>query len=142
MHSRDDMMAEIKREVIPTLRALGFKGSFPHLHRIVEGDHVDLVTFQFASAGGSFAIEIGFADAERENVYTEKDTPPKKLRVSQTTVRRRLGAEDDGSDFWFVYDGERPFGMTGAPQALAETASDLIKSQAVSWWDARRNESN
>lgn len=141
MNSRDEMMAEIKRELIPALREIGFKGSVPHLHRIADDDHVDLVTFQFASGGGSFVIEIGFADPERENVYIYKDTAPKKLRISQTTVRQRLGATDEASDYWFAYDGERPFGITGTPETLAATARDLIQSQAVPWWDAKRNAS-
>ena len=141
MTSRDEMLAEIKREVIPTLRDLGFKGSIPHLYRVDDDGHVDLVTLQFASGGGSFVIEIGFADPERENVYIYKDTPPKKLRISQTTVRRRLGAEDEASDYWLAYDGERPFGMTGTPQLLAATARNLIQSQAVPWWDTKRTDS-
>ena len=141
MTTRDEMIAEIKREVIPALRSLGFKGSVPHLHRVSEQGHVDLITFQFASAGGSFVIEIGFADLERNNVYIHKDTPPHKLRISQTTVRRRVGAEDDKSDYWFAFEGKRPFGITGTPQTLAAAARDLIKSQAVPWWDAKRTDS-
>jgi hypothetical protein len=140
MTSRDEMISEIKREVIPTLRALGFKGSIPHLHRVADDGHIDLVTVQFASGGGSFVIELGFADPERENVYIYKDTPPNKLRISQTTVRRRLGAEDERSDYWFAFDGQRPFGISGTPQTLAATARDLIQSQAVPWWDAKRTD--
>lgn len=135
------MMVEIKREVMPSLRELGFKGSLPYLYRVSDDNHIDLVTFQFASVGGSFVIEIGFADPKRENVYIYKDTPPKKLRISQTTVRRRLGAEDGTSDYWFAYEGERPSGITGDPRTLAATARDLIQSQAVPWWDAKRTDS-
>ena len=60
MNSRDEMMAEIKREVIPSLRDLGFKGSIPHLHRIDDDGHVDLVTIQFASGGGRFLHEHSY----------------------------------------------------------------------------------
>lgn len=139
MTSREEMLSEVKREVMPTLRELGFKGSIPHLHRVADDGHIDLVMLQFASGGGSFCIEIGFADPQRENVYMYKDTPPQKLRISQTTVRRRLGAEDENSDFWFAHDGERPFGMTGFPKILAATARDLIQSQAVPWWDEKHS---
>ena len=138
MTTRDEMNAEIKSTVVPALRDLGFKGSFPHFYRVID-KHVDLATVQFASAGGSFAIEIGYADQGRNNVYIHKETPAKKLRVSQTTIRRRLGAEDDGSDFWFVYDGERPFGISAASKQLASTAKELLESQAVEWWNLHRN---
>ena len=137
MSSRDEMYDELKRDVIPALREIGFKGSMPHFHRISDHDHVNLVTFQFASGGGSFVVEIGFADQERENVYFGKNTPAKKLKVSQTTVRRRLGADDDSSDYWFAYEGARPFGMTGEPRTLAETVRNLLHSQAIPWWDAK-----
>jgi hypothetical protein len=33
-------------------RTLGFKGSFPHLYRQI-GGHVDLLNFQFYSAGSA-----------------------------------------------------------------------------------------
>ncbi len=89
MTSRTEMTNTLKIEVVPILRELGFRGSMPHFYRTSDEDHVDLFTIQFASTGGSFVVEIGFADSERKNVYFGKDTPPKKLRVSQTTERRR-----------------------------------------------------
>ena len=141
MTSRNEMMAEIKSKVIPALRDLGFKGAIPHLYRVADNDHVDLVTLQFASAGGSFVVEIGFADPKRENIYLDKGAPHKNLRISQTINRRRLGANSESSDYWFVYDGERPFGISGTPQFLAELTKSLIQSQAVPWWDAKRTDS-
>jgi hypothetical protein len=137
MISRDEMLAELKRTVVPVLRELGFRGSMPHLHRVGDDGHVDLLTVQFSGGGGSFVVELGFADAERQNVYVGKDTPAPRLRVSQTLGRRRLGAVDGSSDFWFVYEGERP-GMSGDPSTLAETVGELINSQAVPWWSSKR----
>jgi hypothetical protein len=140
MVTREEMCTELKRDVIPVLREMGFKGSMPHFYRVNEGNHVDLLTFQFASAGGSFVVEIGFADPLRENVYIYKDLPTAKLRISQTSARdrRRLGATDDSPDFWFAYNGTTPFGMSGDPNTIALTIRSLLLSQAVPWWDSKR----
>ena len=67
------MHDELKRDVIPALGELGFKGSMPKPHRI--SAHVDSVTFQFASGGSAFAVEIGAADQQRENAYSGKILP-------------------------------------------------------------------
>ena len=91
MSLRDEINSELKRNVIPALREVGFKGSMPHFYRINNDNHVDLLTFQFATGGGSFVVEIGFADPKRNNVYFKKETPPNKLRVSQTKARQRIG---------------------------------------------------
>ncbi len=46
--SRDEMIAELKRVVVPVLRELGFRGSFPPFRRT--GDtRVDLLLFQFSA---------------------------------------------------------------------------------------------
>lgn len=51
------MNAALKRMISRDLRPLGFSGSLPHLRRRTP-DRIDLITFQFNSAGGSFVIEV------------------------------------------------------------------------------------
>jgi hypothetical protein len=139
MNTRDDMMAEVKSRIVPELRELGFKGSVPHLYR-ERAKHVDLLCLQFSSAGGSFVLELSYADPNRENIYIDKELPPNKLRVSQATRRLRLGAETESHDFWFAYEGKRPFGITGDPEELATKVVALLHSQAVPWWNDRQAE--
>lgn len=84
------MDSALKAIVVPALRNLGFKGTFPHFYRDID-QHIDLLSFQFRLAGGSFVAELSFAEPGRENVYYDKDAPANKLRASQTTKRFRLG---------------------------------------------------
>ena len=42
--SRKNMEQALKEFFVPELRALGFKGSFPHFRRIAENS-IDLLTF-------------------------------------------------------------------------------------------------
>jgi len=87
--SRDGMIAELKRIVIPALRELGFKGSFPHFHRDAEG-HVELLTFQFSMAGGQFVIEIGKFPAAGYELYG-KLIPAPEVKMRHLLRRLRLG---------------------------------------------------
>ena len=129
----------LKDMCIPKLRKVGFKGSFPHFYRVV-GSHVDLVNFQFYSGGGSFCINLGFADPPRQNVYFQSETEPRKLRVAQTRERLRLGSIG-GKDSWFSFgsaeDSRQPVRWIGMKVV------ELFESQAEQWWaDMRqRNES-
>jgi hypothetical protein len=86
--------------------------------------------------GGSFVVELSFADRSRDNVYYRKETPVPKLRVSQTNERHRLGAATFGkSDHWFGYDDPNASGDT--PDELAELVRTLLATEAESWWLAR-----
>jgi hypothetical protein len=58
------------------------------------------VNFQFFSAGGSFCVNLGYADPHRKNVSFRPDTEIAKLRVNQTRGSVRLGATE-GGDRWF-----------------------------------------
>ena len=135
MSAADQVRELIKSEVVPVLRGMGFKGSFPHFYR-ERGSHVDLVWFTFGSAGTSFAVELSFADVRRANVYFRPETPPSKLRVAQTKTRHRLGS-GEGGDFWFAFKGERHRGMTGQPAELISEVLELLPTEAETWWRAQ-----
>ncbi|MBI1373435.1 MAG: DUF4304 domain-containing protein [Phycisphaera sp.] len=139
--SRDMMLSKIKRTVVPVLHDLGFKGLMPHYHR-VRGRHVDLAYIQFASGGGSFVVELSYADSARDNVDIPKFKAyvPDKLRVSHMTVSRRLGAGDDSDDFWFAFEKCERAGMAGTPSDLASSVARLLETDAVSWWDSQRTD--
>ena len=94
---RTEMEDELKRQCIFLLREHGFKGSFPNLY-FDDGNFISLINFQFFSSGGSFCVNISYADKDRDNIYFKKETPPKDLKVSQARTQVRLGAENLSGD--------------------------------------------
>ena len=129
------MIAALKEHTLPALRTAGFKGSFPHFHRDRDG-FVALINFQFFSAGGSFCVNIGYADPARTNVAYRPDSPASALRVSHTRVQRRLGAPK-GGDNWFSF-GKTNYGeFRGDPVPADQIAKDcaaLFATEAETWW--------
>ena len=65
---RSTMEKVLKEHCVPLLKEHGFKGGFPNLYRDTEG-FVSLINFQFYSSGGSFCVNLSFADKQRENIY-------------------------------------------------------------------------
>ena len=139
---RKQIEAELKKHCIPILRILGFKGSFPNLYRDVE-DFVSLINFQFYSSGGSFCINLSYAEPDRANVYYRKETEPKSLKVSQTTEHIRLGAKRKGDDKWFSFGKTNYSEYRGKPISILDLVSSiniLIKTQAEEWWANKREQ--
>jgi uncharacterized protein DUF4304 len=66
----DSMIAALKAEFVPALKARGFKDSFPHFRRI-EPDKIDLHTVQFDKWGGGFVIEIAKCGPEGKEHHSE-----------------------------------------------------------------------
>jgi hypothetical protein len=135
MSSRDEMESVIKASVVPVLRKLGFKGSFPHFYREQSG-HVDLACFQFSMAGGKFVVELAFATPDRSNVYANAAVPTSKLRVNQTTVRWRLGAPSAHGDNWFIFEQSRAGCFP--PNQIASRVAALLQTEGEAWWASKR----
>ena len=137
---RDTMERALRNRCVPELRRLGFKGSFPDFH-CESGGFISLINFQFYSAGGSFCINLSFADSAKKNVDFRPNTETRKLRVSQTRDRYRLGASH-GGDKWFSF-GKTSYGEYRGtpitPDELVSTINDLFVTEAESWWNAKRN---
>lgn len=106
---RKEMEAALKRSVVPFLRDVGFKGTFPHFRRTSEVG-VELLTFQFHLHGGRFVVEtarctsIGIVTRSGEAIHPEQakatDLPPDS--------RRRIQANDSsGPNAWFRFDDGR-----------------------------------
>lgn len=104
--SRENMIAVLKKTVIPELRQRGFKGSFPHFRRIKE-KKIDLMSFQFDRYGGGFTVEVGVCSPEGYTHYWGEKVPPNKVTVHDLNKRLRL-KENDGQ--WFRYDVESESG--------------------------------
>lgn len=135
---RSETDEALKSIVVPHLRVRGFKGTYPHFFRECCG-HIDLLTFQFRSSGGSFVCEISFADQERSNVAIYRDTEPKRLRTNQTRTRLRLGAMPDRgvNDHWFCAEDARTPSTELATKAAHEVLA-LLESQGDPWWTEQR----
>lgn len=101
MATRDEMDAAFKAIILPHVRAMGFKGSLPHLRRLRAGA-ADLLTVQFASAGGKFVVEIGRVCADGIDFHG-RPLPLAKLNTSYLQYRHRLGAPLSGGDHWFDF---------------------------------------
>ena len=136
---RKQMEIGLKSQVIPTLRKLGFKGSFPNLYREVN-DFVSLINFQFFSSGGSLCINLSYADPERDNIFHKKDTEPKKLKVMHTREQVRLGANNLEGDHWFSFGKTNYNEYRGEAIPLEQLTieiNQLIQSQAEEWWSEK-----
>ena len=132
---RKSMEVALKSRCIPTLRDQGFKGTFPNFYRARE-NFVALVNFQFFSSGGSFCVNLGYADPERNNVYFEPEVETRALRVSSTRERSRLGSGGQG-DYWFSF-GKTSYGelrgTTLEVNEIADLCAELFLTEAESWW--------
>jgi hypothetical protein len=140
---RQSMESALKTVCLPFLREIGFKGSFPNLYRDTDG-FVSLINFQFSSAGGSFCVNISFADKLRTNIYFNKEAVPKDLRVSFATEQARLGAKDLFGDHWFSFGPTSGAEFRGNPQnpaAIAAQINQLVIDAAQPWWLKHAGES-
>ena len=139
---RAEMEKQLKEHCVSLLRKQGFKGSFPDFYRDSDG-FVSLINFQFFSAGGSFCVNLSYADKGRENIYFRKETEPKKLRVSQTRVHVRLGSENLVGDKWFSF-GKTSYGeFRGepvSPSDIIDEINRLILEDAIPWWNKKARE--
>lgn len=121
MATREAMDAAIKAVLLPHLRQLGFKGALPHLHRPRNGA-VDLLTFQFRSAGGSFVVELGRIAADGFDFHGRQILPA-KARTSYLFPRfcHRLGTPLDApGDHWFDFTSDSAANVVEAVIGLLE----------------------
>lgn len=134
------MVNVLKNSCVPVLREAGFKGSFPDFYRETQG-FVAVINFQFFSSGGSFCINLSYADPGRANIYFQPETEVPKLRVSQTRDRTRLGAPAQGGDRWYSF-GRTTYGeFRGEPievHELVDTINTLFRSEAEAWWESKQ----
>ena len=89
--ARDKMIAALKEIVVPTLRDMGFRGSFPHFRR-QRDEQIDILAFQFSQWGGSFVVEIAHCPAAGYTLHTGETIAPDKARVHLQHYRSRLEA--------------------------------------------------
>jgi hypothetical protein len=132
--SREDQIAALKAHTVPTLRRLGFKGSFPHFFREV-GGQTDLIAFQFSSFGGRLTPEIStVGPARNELPEPYRSLPASKLRTHFVGERLRLGAPRNGFPYADALEGETLL----TPDEIDREVAALLESQASPWWESAR----
>src|SRR5918993_4807214 len=101
---RDAIVRALREVFVPSLRAKGFKGTFPHFRRVLP-DRVDYLTVQFYSSGGSFVVEIATAGPDGKPRGYGEHLPVEKLTVSYFWNRLRLGSDRAAGrgDHWYVF---------------------------------------
>jgi len=126
MGTREEMIAELKRLLLPYLRSVGFSGAFPHLRKISE-DAIELVTFQFDRNGGGFVIEVARGPLTGITTSWGAHIPPNKAKAWDVhpDFRKRIQPKTGGgTDSWFRFDAVAPANV--ASDALARiSAGDL-----------------
>ncbi|CAN5401880.1 hypothetical protein BH11CYA1_BH11CYA1_04530 [soil metagenome] len=134
MSLNDDMREQLKQGVVPYLRSIGFKGSFPQFRRNHEVG-IDVLTFQFDKWGNpSFCVEYGFTSQfVSSSLGTQAPITPKNLTTYDVAMRnrRRLNPQNIESkpnygDHWYTYSADSPKPCT------AQVLIDL--SIAIAWW--------
>lgn len=128
MANRKQMDEALKTNVIPYLRANGFKGSFPHFRR--RNKHqIDLITFQFNRYGGSFIVELAVCPLDGITMSWGQHIPPNKVTAHDVNTRYRL-SENNIDDYWFQYENAE---NEADYHAVAKSVISLLKIEDTSW---------
>ena len=131
--ARDKMIAALKEMVVPTLRDLGFRGSFPHFRR-QRDEQLDLLAFQFSQWGGSFVVEISYCSPAGCTLHTGEVMSPDRARVHHQHPRNRLRLgvrpPPNNRDHWFQFEPD-------SDTIYTDTALEvlpLLRTQAEFYW--------
>ena len=131
--ARDKMIAALKEMVVPTLRDLGFRGSFPHFRRQRE-EQLDLLTFQFSQWGGSFIVEISYCCPAGYTLHTGEVVSPDRARVHHQDIYRRLRLgvrpPPNNRDHWFQFEPDSKANYTDTALEILP----LLRTQAEFYW--------
>lgn len=132
------MISALREHVIPILREMGFKGSYPHFRRITDSQ-IDLLTFQFNKYGGEFVVEISNCPPDGYKTTWGAHIGPKQVKAHDTepNERRRLGPKLLWiRDYWFKFEKRGPFKLNPT-FTFTETAKSVvpyIKKEAEAFW--------
>ena len=112
---REKMNTNLNEIVIPALRQLNFKGSFPHFRRQT-AERINLLTFQFDRSGGGFVIEIANCEADGFTTSWGLEIKHNKVTAHDMNIRKRIqsnmNTESSLTEDWFRYDKKYLFGLS------------------------------
>ena len=120
MTNRERMKKYVLSNVVPMLLGNGFTGMYPH-YRKIDGNCIELITFQTNKWGGSFTVEVSAIFPHAKDSNCAHDTiEAEKVTVWDTNNRYRLKGMYDG---WFHYNdlyAKRIFGFVKDYLAVSE----------------------
>lgn len=129
--------------VVPALRNLDFKGSFPHFRRIKD-DRINLLTFQFDRSGGGFVIEIANCRSDGITTAWGLEIKPNKVTAHDVNKRKRIQSNMDTTssltDDWFRYDKESLFGLVNVYKKLCKEVLHRIPIAEDYWQNGEVND--
>ena len=123
---RDEMNRNINEIVVPVLRQLNFKGSFPHFRRQTT-ERINLLTFQFDRNGGGFVIEIANCKPEGFATSWGLEIKPNKVTAHDMNKRKRIqsnmNTESSLTEDWFRYDKKN---LSGLGDVYKKVCKDVL----------------
>jgi hypothetical protein len=128
------MIKTLRSVVVPKLKELGFKGSFPHFRRTTS-EKIDLLVFQFNKYGGSFWVEIASCPLEGKMTYLGTRISPQEITVYDLSSKERIRLSpkmDENTDHPWKYNMDNPIAIEY--QKVAEQVLPFIRNQAEQWW--------
>ena len=133
------MVEALKCTVVPRLKKVGFKGTFPHFRRKGR-DRIDLLSFQFDKWGGGFIIEISQCPPEGIITPLNESISGNNLKALDMHPDRRVRlCPDEGSAAanWFRYDDR--VGLRAFKSIYEKTAESVLPylAKAERWWSSQ-----
>lgn len=141
--NRNDMVKCLNQTVIPVLRSLNFKGSFPHFRRQTD-ERINLLTFQFDRTGGGFVIEI--ANCQPNGIITSwgLEIKPNKVTAHDVNKRKRIQSNmkttSSLTEDWFRYDKKYLFGLGDIYKKICKDVLLRIPFAEDYWQNGEVNE--
>lgn len=128
---RKKMDEAIMEIVIPFLRSLNFKGSYPNFRRENNGQ-LNLLTIQFSLYAPKFVVEISNCPSTGYTTSWGKSLKPSECRVNYMSNRHRIGSKKHNTDYW--YDFERTL-ILGS--IFKKRANELLSNwqEGEEWWE-------
>lgn len=134
MELKKAVVQEIKAIIVPELRRLGFKGSFPHFRRIYDDGRVDYLSYQFNKYGGSFIVEIAVAypyKGKNGNFYYWDEVTPEFVKKSDYGYTKERLRIESRKGKWFEFDEHN------YPQTVELALRMIIKN--MDYFDKKTN---
>jgi hypothetical protein len=139
--SREFMVKALRKTVVPQLRAMGFRGSFPHFRRS-GSQQIDLLTFQFDKWGGGFVVEIAKCPVEGVIHPWGIIAGPTRVKVwdvhpgDRLRLQPRLGSSTGD---WFRYDQQVRSEEDSELEDIARQVIPYLEIAEI-WWRGEDHE--
>ena len=143
--NRSNRMRQVlQREVVPTLRSLGFRGTMPHFHRQRQ-DRLDLLNIQFSYNGQYFFVNLGRLQLPRDGSgvvlkptkgqLNESKCPldPRTRLATALRPQQLTGKTLPGFTMW-DFTAASDAQADNRMQRLARQLTEFLPLYADPWW--------